>query len=76
MFCAKVMLHSTLLRNYSDDSNFQTSELQGPHIKSNENFLLQLYCPVTDVILEAVELCKMRSLTTCTPHRMKHYLDE
>ena len=55
---------------------FRTSELQGPRVKSNEKFSLQLYCSVNDVILEAGELCKMRSLTTCALHRVEHYLDD
>jgi hypothetical protein len=70
------MLYSALLGNYIDKSNFQTSELQGPHVKSNEKFSLQPYCSVNDVILEAGELCKMRSLTTRAPHRMEYYLDD
>jgi len=55
MFCANVMLCSTLLRNYTDESNFQTLEFQGPHVKSNETFSLQIYCSVNNVILEAVQ---------------------
>jgi hypothetical protein len=71
-----MMLYSTWFRNYTDESNFQTSELQGPHVKSDEKFSLQLCCSVNYVILEAGELCQMRSLTTCAPHRIEHYLDD
>ena len=75
-FCANVILFFTLLRNYIDETNFQSSELQAPHVRSNEKFSLQLCVSVNDVILEAEELCKMRSLMSCAPHRMEHYLDD
>jgi hypothetical protein len=76
MFCANVLLYSTLLRNYFDENSFQTSELQGPHVKSHEKFSVQLYCSVNDVVLEAGELCKMRSLRTCALHRVEHFMDD
>jgi hypothetical protein len=75
MFYATSVLYSTLLRNYTDESNFQASQLQAPRVKSNEKFSLQLNCSANDVILEAAELCKMRCLTTCAIHRTEHYLD-